>query len=102
MQQSFQDQEANMDRSYFMESDSVLMEDRQALEEEKGFFAHQKVNFDEERRIYTEAAIRLAKEVSTELLEEWTRALSVCTCCLQLFHQIMLDIIHCSFISNFS
>ena len=44
-------------------SDSQLLEDRDSLEVERKLFKEQKANFDEERRVFTDAAIRLGREV---------------------------------------
>ena len=44
-------------------TDSQLEKEQENLHTEKEMFLQQKANFEEERKLYTEAVIRLGKEV---------------------------------------
>ena len=45
-------------------NDSGLLDDQRKLDEQRKLFQQQKANFEEERKKFTEAAIRLGMEVS--------------------------------------
>ncbi len=61
IQQSIQSQTKSVESSFLHETQ--LLDEKECLSEQKKLFYQEKANFEEERRKFTEAAIKLGREV---------------------------------------